>query len=272
MEEEISIRSAEERAIKEAEYIAASESKKLIQELSLRLETSEPNSKSSSRSPSVAAIEESAAKETEPEDQPIQEGGVEEEKEEVSRDNNEKSPSQDEITSVVSGTNEPIIEIREGEDMSQIIKQESKLILGEFGNDSISFKEEQQETNGHSEDSEIIVLEDPEAPAIEENEDSSDEITPVDNQEPIEVEGCGHKLRGFTDSTKSGISGIIQFQKSIFNDCRHNAASLNTQLKKTSWDYFDSLHSRLIKLAGFHNPDECSICKDFKHQDVPLLN
>ncbi|KAJ1604550.1 hypothetical protein OJ253_3612 [Cryptosporidium canis] len=268
MEEEISIRSAEERAIKEAEYIAASESKKLIQELSLRLETSEPNSKSSSRSPSVAAIEESAVKQTDPEDQPVQEGG----EEEVSRDNNEKSPSQDEITSVVSGTNEPIIEIREGEDMSQIIKQESKLILGEFGNDSISFKEEQQETNGHLEDSEIIVLEEPETPVIEGNEDFSDKITPVDNQEPIEVEGCGHKLRGFTDSTKSGISGIIQFQRSIFNDCTHNAASLNTQLKKASWDYFNSLHSRLIKLSGFHNPDECSICKDFKHMDVPLLN
>ncbi|KAH8582913.1 uncharacterized protein ELE39_002258 [Cryptosporidium sp. chipmunk genotype I] len=289
MKEEISIRAAEEKAIKEAEFIAASESIKLAQELSLRLKTSEPTSIASSRCPSLSAFEEKNDNEKQFADQPErideknrdevenllenenesrEEEKIDEEQDQVAEEDekNEKTLSQEEVTSQISNnTQEPIIEIKEENDnAAQPKKQESKLILNEFRHDSVSFKEEQQETNGHSENAEITILQESENQDLENIENYNDEAF-FNHQEPLEIHGCGHKLHEFSESTKYGITGI-------FDSCKNNTNSMNTQLKKSAWEYFDSLHSRLINLAGFHSPDECSICKDFKHQDVPLLN
>ncbi|OII75441.1 uncharacterized protein cubi_01962 [Cryptosporidium ubiquitum] len=300
MENETNVRLAEEKAIREAEFIAASESIKLTQELSLRLGASEPNSKNSSRSPSISDIQKNNDNDEQQICQPYQidqtnsedenenknenvnenenekeykEENLDEEQDKFPKEgeNIEKSLSKDEIGLQISNTIEPIIEIKENEYESQFTKQESKLILNEFRHDSLSFKKEQEETNGHSNDSEITILKEPENQDLENNQHSSDEILLINSQKSVEIQGCNHKLHEISDYTKSGISIILEFQKSIIDNCK-NTNSVNTQLKKSSLDYFDSLHSKLINLAGFHSPDECSICKDFRHQDVPLLN
>lgn len=294
MEKEINIRLAEEKAIREAEFIAASESIKLSQELSLRLETSEPNSNKSSRSSSVSFI----PKDIDNDEQPInqldqidqangdedrdlvkkenendkpEEDNLDREQDKIVEDeNNEKDQSQEDA-SKITDTLEPIIEIKENDYEPHLTKQESKLILNEFRHDSANFKEEQQEINGHSNDSEVTVLR-VDDQDLDNNQDSNDELLLITDQESVDIQGCNHKLHQISDYTKSGISFIFEFQKSIIDNCRNNANSINAQLKMSTLDYLDSLHSKLISLAGFHSPDECSICKDFKHQDVPLLN
>ncbi|KAF7458998.1 hypothetical protein HWI79_509 [Cryptosporidium felis] len=268
MDEEFSLRTAEEKAIKEAEYIAASESIKLAQELSLRMDISETNSEKSFRTSSVAAIQDDI-------NNPQEEGEVLEiaksSKEEITESfkENDTEIAPEESKSV----QEPVVEAAEvGEDgnSSNLINQDSKLFLSEFSHDSVNFKEEQEETTTVCEQTTVIL----EEPTVTEDTHQVEEDCTVliSNEEPLELRGCGHKFQDLSKSTRENVAGIIDFQKSIFNDCNAASKSINQHIKESTWNYFDYVHSKLIYLAGFHNPDECSICRDFKHQDVPLLN
>lgn len=259
--DEIEICDAEARAIKEAEYIAASESIRLVQELSLRLDLSEPSSKVGSRIQSSHEIY------------------IEDENKDDMRVENIKN------NKVIC---EPIImkdgdlnEVEHGS-CDNLMSQESKLILNEFENDLDSSMMEQDE-NGSKNESECenidnVTIEESninKSDVIDENCNVINEDTTSiyeNNEELVIKNNCIERIGTIRDYAKNGCDHIADFRKLLINNIKTNIVETNKALKNSSIDYLNAFHSKLILMAGLHSPSECSICKEFKHQDVPLLN
>ncbi|KAH8742082.1 hypothetical protein FG386_003409 [Cryptosporidium ryanae] len=256
--DEIEIDDAEARAIKEAEYIAASESQRLVQELSLRLDLSEPNSKVGSRIQSST---------------------------EISIENDENNDKQEENVEIQNKIAcEPIImsdeNSNENENEINLISQESKLVLSEFKNDFDNSMMEQEEKSGNS-DSEcdhidVVIIEESKIDESEntKEEDENNKLLSVyeNNEEFILTKGCTVQIGNIKEYAKSSCDQILDIKKSLISNIKMNVYETNETIKKSSVDYFNTFHSKLILMAGLHSPDDCSICKEFRRQDVPLLN
>ncbi|KAH7647676.1 hypothetical protein FG379_001475 [Cryptosporidium bovis] len=255
--DEIEIDDAEARAIKEAEYIAASESQRLVQELSLRLSLSESSSKVGSRIQSSSEIST---------------GNEEHDKQEDSTDNQNKIVCEPIIMSDENSNGE-------GNEIN-LVSQESKLVLNEFKNDSDNSMIEQDEISRNSdsecENTDVALIEEikiEESEIVKEGNENDKSLNVYESKEELVItKGCTDHIDNIKEYARNSCDHILDIKKSLISNIKTNLSETNETIKKSSIEYLSNFHSKLILMAGLHSPDDCSICKEFRRQDVPLLN
>ncbi|KAL7068954.1 hypothetical protein ACR3K2_04870 [Cryptosporidium serpentis] len=127
------------------------------------------------------------------------------------------------------------------------------LNMNEYRRSSVPFKHEQDEVATIN----III----------EKENSEIQI-----EEELHHSSCQDNLYEFTKNFRDNFSQMLLHQKKTIYEYKTYCTTCNRNMTKIVTKYADKLHEKLVNIAGFHDPGECQICKEFQHQDVPLLN
>ncbi|EEA04838.1 uncharacterized protein CMU_039050 [Cryptosporidium muris RN66] len=133
------------------------------------------------------------------------------------------------------------------------IGEEENLNMNEYHQSSIPFKHEEDEVATAN-----IVIE---------KKNSEIQI-----EEELYHSSCQDNLYEFTKSFRENFNQMLLHQKETIDEYKTYCVTYNENITKAVTKYADKLHEKLMNITGFHDPDECQICKEFQHQDVPLLN
>ncbi|OII78258.1 hypothetical protein cand_034830 [Cryptosporidium andersoni] len=133
------------------------------------------------------------------------------------------------------------------------IDEEENLNMNEYHRSSIPFKHKEDEATTAN----III----------EKENSEIQI-----EEELYHSSCQDNLYEFTKDFRENFNQMLLHQKETIYGYKTYCITYNKNMTKAVTKYADKLHEKLMNITGFHDPGECQICKEFQHQDVPLLN